>query len=245
MKLGTIAGWALAAVLTSIALSSVAQQDDGPILRPKKPVAHASEPTTFEMERQAKKLFDQKRFSEARPLFEQACAAGSWDSCLTLSVSYIQYRGELPPSSRSGKTFSEAVSVFERRCANGQADACGHLGYMYQNAIGVPENGSLSFSYSSKACGGGDGPACIEVGLGYEYGHGIKQDYSQAALVYARSCNARNAACCRLLGSLYHRGLGVERDDSRAEELFSNACKLGDDTGCREIKEMNNVGRQP
>ena len=107
-------------------------------------VAQSHELNTFRMERQAKALFDQKRFSEARPLFEQACAAGSWDSCDTLTVMYIGGLGGLSRgSSMAGKPFSEAVPVFERACANGQADACSHLGWMYKNGIGVPENWSL------------------------------------------------------------------------------------------------------
>jgi TPR repeat protein len=111
-----------------------------------------------EVERQAKVLFDQKRFSEARPLLEQACAAGSWDSCDTLTIMFIGGLGGLPRgSSMAGKPFSDAVPVFERACADGQADACSHLGWMYKNGIGVPENWSLFFSYSSKACDGGDG----------------------------------------------------------------------------------------
>jgi len=204
-------------------------------------VAQSPEPNTFRMERHAKALFDQKRFSEARPLFEQACAAGSWDSCDTLTVMYIGGLGGLPRgSSMAGKPFSEAVPVFERACANGQADACSHLGWMYKNGIGVPENWSLFFSYSSKACDGGDGFACLNVGIEYEVGGGIKQDYSRAAVIYSRSCNAGNAIACQDLGSLYHRGFGVARDDSRAEELFSKACKLGAAGGCTELKNMNN-----
>ena len=205
-------------------------------------VAQSPEPNTFRMERRAKVLFDQKRFSEARPLFEQACAAGSWDSCDTLTVMYILgLGGLLHGSSMAGKPFSEAVPVFERRCANGQADACSHLGWMYKNGIGVAENWSMFFSYSSKACDGGDGLACLNVGIEYEVGGsgGIKQDYSRAAVLYSRSCNAGNAIGCQNLGSLYHRGLGVARDDSHAEELFSKACKLGAAGGCTELKNMN------
>lgn len=205
-------------------------------------VAQPPESNIFRLERHAKALFDQKRFSEARPLFEQACAAGSWDSCDKLTVMYIVGLGGLSRgSSMAGKPFSEAVPVFDRECANGQADACSHLGWMYKNGIGVPENWSQFFSYSSKACDGGDGFACLNVGIEYEVGGsgGIKQDYSRAAVVYSRSCNARNAIGCKCLGSLYHRGLGVTRDDSRAEELFSKACKLGAAVGCREVKNMN------
>jgi TPR repeat protein len=204
-------------------------------------VAQSPEPNTFRMERRAKVLFDQKRFSEARPLFEHACASGRWDSCDALTIMYIGGLGGLPrDSSRTGKPFSEAVPVFERRCANGQADACGHLGWMYKNGIGVPENWSLFFSYSSKACDGGDGFACLNVGIEYEVGGPLKQDYSRAAVVYSRSCNAWDAIGCKCLGSLYHRGLGVARDDSRAEELFSKACNLGAAGGCTELKNMNN-----
>ena len=207
-------------------------------------VAQSPEPNTFRMERRAKVLFDQKGFSEARPLFEQACATGRWDSCDTLTVMYILgLGGLLHGSSMAGKPFSEAVPVFERRCANGQADACSHLGWMYKNGIGVAENWSMFFSYSSKACDGGDGLACLNVGIEYEVGGsgGIKQDYSRAAVLYSRSCNAWDAIGCKCLGSLYHRGLGVTRDDSRAEKLFFKACKLGAAGGCTELKNMNNV----
>ena len=208
-------------------------------------VAQSPERNTFRMERQATVLFDQKRFSEARPLFEQACAAGRWDSCDKLTVMYIVGLGGLSRgSSMAGGPFSEAVPVFEIACANGQADACCHLGWMYKNGIGVSENWSLFFSYSSKACDGGDGFACLNVGVEYEVGGGTKQDYSRAAVIYARSCNAGNAIGCQDLGSLYHRGLGVARDDSRAKELFSKACKLGSSVGCTELKNMSN-GRPP
>ena len=204
-------------------------------------VAQSPAPNTFRMERKAKVLFDQKRFSEARPLFEQACAAGSWDSCDTLTIMYIGGLGGLSRgSSMAGKPFSDAVPLFERACSNSQADACSHLGWMYKNGIGVPENWSLFFSYSSKACDGGDGFACRNVGIEYEFGGGIKQDYSRAAVIYSRSCNAGDEIGCQCLGSLYHRGLGVARDDSRAEELFSKACKLGAAGGCTELKNMNN-----
>jgi len=142
----------------------------------------------------------------------------------------------------AGKPFSVAVPVFERECANAQADACSHLGWMYKNGIGVPENWSQFFSYSSKACDGGDGFACLNVGIEYEVGGsgGIKQDYSRAVVLYSRSCNAGNAIGCQDLGSLYHRGLGIARDDPRAEELFSKACKLGATGGCRELQNVNN-----
>jgi uncharacterized protein len=206
-------------------------------------VGQSPEPNTFRVDQQAKVLFDQKRFSEARPLLEQACAAGRWDSCDTLTAMYILGLGGLPQhSSMAGKPFSEAVPAFARECANAQADACSHLGWMYKNGIGVPENWSMFFSFSSKACDGGDGFACLNVGIEYEVGGsgGIKQDYSRAAVIYSRSCNAGNAIGCQRLGSLYHRGLGVARDDSRAEELFSKACKLGAAGGCTELKSMNN-----
>jgi TPR repeat protein len=204
-------------------------------------VAQSTEPNTFRMERQAKALFDQKRFSEARPLFEQACAAGSWDSCDTLTTMYVAGLGGMSRgSSMAGKPFSEAVHVFERACTNGQADACSHLGWMYKNGIGVPPNWSQFFSYSSKACNGGDGFACRNVAIEYEVGGPLKQDYPRAAEIYSRSCNARDAIGCKCLGSLYHRGLGVARDDSRAEELFSKACRLGAAGGCTELKNMTN-----
>jgi hypothetical protein len=45
MRGRTIAGWAMAAALTVAALSALAQQDEGPILRPKKPVAKPAGPT--------------------------------------------------------------------------------------------------------------------------------------------------------------------------------------------------------
>jgi TPR repeat protein/serine/threonine protein kinase len=207
------------------------------VVNPKNP---AQQSGFAEIEQQATAFYMQGRYSEARPLFEQSCAVGHWDSCDILTIMYIGGLGGLPQgSSMAGKPFSEAVPVFERTCANGHADACSHLGWMYKNGIGVPEDWSQFFSYSSKACDGGDGFSCLNVGVEYEVGGGIKQDYSRAAVIYSKSCNAGNALGCQDLGSLYHRGLGVAQDDSRAGELFSKACKLGAAVGCTELKNMN------
>jgi hypothetical protein len=45
MRGRTIAEWAMAVALTVVALSTLAQQDEGPILRPKKPIAKPAGPT--------------------------------------------------------------------------------------------------------------------------------------------------------------------------------------------------------
>lgn len=135
--------------------------------------AQTSRPNALRVERQAKALFHQRRFSEARPLLDQACAAGSWDSCETLTTMYILGLGGLSRNSPIvGKPFSEAIPIFKRECANDEADACSHLGWMYKNGIGVPENWSLFFSYSSKACDWGDGFACFNVAVEYAVGVG-------------------------------------------------------------------------
>jgi TPR repeat protein len=202
------------------------------------------ERTVLRIEQHGEALFKQKKFTEARPLLSKACASGRWDACDLLTIMYIEGLGGLPTrSSMAGAPFSNAVSVFQRECDRGEAVACSHLGYMYENAIGVPENFANKQAFYSKGCDGGDGFACDDLGIERDVKCGMKSasDCPVAVSLYAKSCDLGYAQGCQHLGSMYHRGAGVERDDVRAESLFRKACSAGAAGACRELETMRMV----
>jgi TPR repeat protein len=189
-------------------------------------------------ERQGMDLFKQKKYDEARPLLEQACAAGGPISCSALAMIYTQGLGGMPAhSSTTGKPFSDAVSIFKGGCEKGRSEACGQLGSAYNSGIGATKDRSMFILYTSKACYLGDDYSCLNVGADYEVPKGTKQGQSRVFEVSSRGCKEKSALGCRVLGSLYHRGVGVARDDSRAKELFSKTCELDPGYNCRKLQE--------
>ena len=158
-----------------------------------------------------------------------------------LTVMYIAGLGGLPTrSSMVGAPFSDAVPVFERACGSGEAVACSHLGYMYENSIGVPGNFAKKQAFYSKGCDGGEGFACNDLGIEHDVSCQMKSasDCPVAVSLYAKSCDLGFAQGCQHLGSMYHRGAGVERDDVRAEALFRKACNGGAAGACEELENM-------
>jgi len=139
-----------------------------------------------------------------------------------------------------GVPFSDAVPVFEHDCETGEALACSHLGYMYENNIGVSENFAKKQAFYSKGCVGGDGFACDDLGIERDVSCQMKSaaDCPVAASLYAKSCDLGFAQGCQHLGSMYHKGIGIERDDVRAQALFSRACSAGAAGACRELETM-------
>ena len=114
-----------------------------------------------EIEMQAIGLFNQKRYSDARPLFEQACNGtdengfkyagfdGEMKACNYLGYLYAQGLG----CSRNAK---RAHDVYRRACDQGTLSSCASLGSLYQDS-GDDDNARR---YFQKACSGGLTEAC-------------------------------------------------------------------------------------
>jgi hypothetical protein len=114
-----------------------------------------------DVERQAVALFSQKRYKEARPLFEQACNGRDDDG-----FKYVGFDGEMKACNYLGYLYAQGLGgphetkkardAYQRACDQGTLPSCASLGSLYQDA-GDSDNAR---KYFQKACKGGVTEAC-------------------------------------------------------------------------------------
>jgi tetratricopeptide (TPR) repeat protein len=102
-----------------------------------------------EVEQRAVALYEQKRYTDARPLFEEACDGGEMKACNYLGYLYAQGLG----GSRDRR---KARDLYQRACDQGVLSSCASLGSLYQDA----GNSDEARKYFNKACQGGVTEAC-------------------------------------------------------------------------------------
>ena len=102
-----------------------------------------------EIEQQAFALYKQKRYAEARPLFDQACNNGKMSACNNLAYLFARGLG-------GAQDAKMARSLYQRACDQGTLSSCASLGSLYQDA-GDVVTARKDFQ---KACTGGVTEAC-------------------------------------------------------------------------------------
>jgi len=113
------------------------------------PLGTSSTPDLTEIEQEATALYKQRRYSEARPLFDQACNGGEMSACSYLGYLYAQGLG-------GARDTKKAREVYEKACDNGTLSSCASLGSIYHDA----GNSDSARKYFRKACNGGVTEAC-------------------------------------------------------------------------------------
>jgi ribosomal protein L32 len=108
-----------------------------------------SVPDAAEIEQQAVAFYKQKHYSDARPLFEQACNGGEMRACNDLG--YLYARGLGGPQDAK-----KARDAYQRACDQGILSSCASLGSLYQDA----GDGDNARKYFQKACNGGVAEGC-------------------------------------------------------------------------------------
>ncbi len=108
-----------------------------------------------DIQKQAISLFKQKQYTEARPLFDQACSSGEMSACNYLGYLYAQGLG-------GTRNTRKAHELYQIACDQGTLTSCASLGSLYQDA-GDTDNAK---KYFQKACDGGVTDACdLERGV--------------------------------------------------------------------------------
>ena len=148
---------------------------------------------------QGKTLFDQKRYGEARPLWEKACDGGEMSACANLGMLYQD-------SKSVSQDFANARALFQQACDGGNADGCTHLGLLYQNGEGAAQDYAQARTLYQKACDAGNASGCTDLGNLYQNGLGVTQDYVQARTFFQKACDSGNMEACAGLGGLYQKG---------------------------------------
>ncbi len=198
---------------------------------------------------------------KAHDLYVQACNAGFDESCKTLtsftgaagSSTLTTNSPQFIPNSVSEavktvadrglayynqKDYANARADLESACSQRDMPSCRYLAYMYQNAIGVPQNYPKALSLLKTACDGGEITGCHSLGYMYEFGQGVPMDYQMAFGLFQRACNGGEFHGCDNLGLLYESGQGVTKNYPKAVELYKRACDGGELQGCSNLGSM-------
>jgi hypothetical protein len=176
---------------------------------------------TSEIEQRAQAFDNQKRYSEAKSLHEQACSGGNGLACANIGVIFLGGHGV-------EKDYLRAARFFSKACDMGNGDGCSQLGFMYETGVfGIEQNFTKALKLFSKACGIGNADGCRGLGSIYGLGEGVQRDQLKEAKYDAKACDGGNAQECTDLSVLYDLGAGViERDIPRAQEFARKACTI-------------------
>jgi TPR repeat protein len=202
---------------------------------PSKPASSGA--SAAALDTQAEGYYNQKNYTEAAPLFDQACSGGSMRACTFLGFMYEHGQGV-------GRDSEKAVRLYNTACDGDFATACRDLGPVYTDGEpGIPKDEARAASYNLKACNLGEFDGCAGAGWDYYRGIGVGVDFQRAASLLTKSCDGNSAYGCNDLGVLYNRGEGVTEDQGKAATLFQRACTGGDPHGCSNLGDSYRYGR--
>jgi hypothetical protein len=130
-------------------------------------------------------LYDQHRYKEAAPLFDQACDGGSAEGCWFLGIMYTTGQGVQRDSSKSRMLLSRA-------CDAGLAIGCYDAALGYTSDKGVGKDYQRAALLYSKACDADIGPACSNLSDIYAFGAGgVEQNIPRAQELARKACTIK------------------------------------------------------
>ncbi len=180
---------------------------------------------------QGMELFNQKKFREAKPLFEEACDNKISNACYVLSKMYLHALGVV-------LDYNRAFTLSTFSCNAGNLNGCNLLGILYKNGFGVAQDYTHSMALFTQTCDAGEIKGCSNLGLLFHEGKGTAKDDIRAIELLSKACDAEDETSCTYLGNMYHEGSGVAKDDSKALALYKQSCHAEDGLGCNNSGSM-------
>jgi TPR repeat protein len=119
--------------------------------------------------------------------------------------------------------YATALSEWRPLAEEGDAQAQLHLGVLYANGDGVPQNYANAHQWYEQAAAQGYAMAQYNLGLLYDNGDGVPQDYAKARQWYEQAATRGYPMAQTNLGVLYRSGHGAPQNDVRAYMWFSLA----------------------
>ena len=126
-----------------------------PRANPKTP---AQGPDSAAMKQQADTFFNQNRFAQAAPLYDELCVAGNGPSCNRIGYLYQNGMGVTQNATRAANFYSSA-------CTLNFPNGCSNLGNLYSQGLGVPKNIVLARQLLTKGCSMGNQFGCDKLRL--------------------------------------------------------------------------------
>ena len=105
--------------------------------------------------------------------------------------------------------YETAFEHFSEYAKMGNATAQLHLGYMYEEGLGVSQDNAKAVEWYRKAAEQVHATAQCNLGIMYENGRGVSQDNAKAVEWYRKSAEQGNAFAQCKLGYMYGQGRGI------------------------------------
>jgi len=215
----------------------------------------------------ANDLYNQGRYEESLPLFQQLAEQGNAAAENNLGVMYhngqgvqqdyqqalLWYRkavmqGYAQAEANLGRMYDngqgvkqdyqQALQWYRKAADQGNAQAGYSLGWMYHNGQGVKQDYQQAAQWYRKAAEQGDATAQNNLGDMYENGQGVAQDYTQALIWYRKAAEQKEAIAQYSLGLMYSKGRGVAQDNNQAVAWYRKAAEQGQENAITALKEL-------
>ena len=134
--------------------------------------------------------------------------------------------------------YDTALAEFRPVAEQGDAKAQFHLGLMYANGEGVPQDYQEAVKWYRRAAEQGDARAQSNLGLMYDKGQGVPQAYQEAVKWYRRAAEQGRPSAQYNLASMYYSGQGVPQDYVLAHMWANLAASQG---GEKAVKKRDKI----
>ena len=104
-----------------------------------------------------------------------------------------------------------------------------HLGWIYYQGLGVPQDYAEAMRRYRKAAAQDHIGAQFHLGWMYHHGEGVAHDYAKAMRWYRKAAKQGNSPAQFVLGLMYYHGLGVPHDFVQAHMWFNLAAAQGNE----------------
>ena len=139
--------------------------------------------------------------------------------------------------------YKSAFEHFFEYAKMGNATAQLHLGYMYEEGLGVSQDNAKAVEWYRKAAEQGHATAQCNLGTMYRNGLGVSQDNAKAVEWYRKSAEQGNANAQCNLGYMYGQGRGISQDYVKAVEWYRKSAEQGNAVAQYNLGIMYDNGR--
>lgn len=132
-----------------------------------------------------------------------------------------------------------ALDYWKRAADGGEAAAHSHIGHLYAEGIGVPQDNETALHHFRKGAAKGHPAALNGLGYMYMYGYGVDVSYQKALEHFRSAADKGNAEAQFNLGAMHVAGMGVKRAYDKALHFFTLAAAQGHTLALYNLGQMH------
>lgn len=175
---------------------------------------------TLKKVEQARKLYLQRDYKGALPLFREAAGAGNAEAQYYVGLFY--HFGYVVD-----KDTSEAFKWYEKAAGQRYVSARYFMGLLYYYGDGVERSTEKAKECYIDASEHGSGIASYAMGEIYERGYYAPHDYAQAFRYFLKSSEQGYPGGEYQVGRYYYNGYGVDKDSAKGREIIQRTAGKG------------------